>query len=162
MTSSKNGLKAITIIEAFKGLLSLLVGFGLHALAGQNLEQVAENLVRHTHLNPASHFPHIFIHAASSVSSTNISLIIIGAFAYSVIRFIEAYGLWKGFIWTEWFALLTGAIYLPFEIYEMLYHPHIVSVGVFFLNLVVVGYMANLLQNKRKTRNESHMKIENI
>ena len=162
MTSSKNGLKAIAIIEAFKGLLSLLVGFGLHALAGQNLEQVAENLVRHTHLNPASHFPHIFIHAASSVSSTNISLIIIGAFAYSVIRFIEAYGLWKGFIWTEWFALLTGAIYLPFEIYEMFYHPHIVSVGVFFLNLVVVGYMANLLQNKRKTRNESHMKIENI
>lgn len=160
MTSSKNGLKAIAIIEAFKGLLSLLVGFGLHALAGQNLEQVAENLVRHTHLNPASHFPNIFIHAASSISSTNIQLIVLGAFAYAIVRFVEAYGLWKGFVWTEWFALVTGAIYLPFEVYEIVFHPHVLSVGVFLLNLIVVGYMANVLHTKRKERYSLNLKVK--
>jgi uncharacterized membrane protein (DUF2068 family) len=152
MTPTKNGLKAIAVIEAFKGLLSLLVGFGLHALAGRNLQQVAESIVSHTHLNPASHFPSIFIHAASSISDRNMSLIVIGALAYSLIRFVEAYGLWKGFIWTEWFALVTGAIYLPFEVYEIVSHTHILSISVFVLNIVVVWYMAHVLRSKRKGR----------
>jgi uncharacterized membrane protein (DUF2068 family) len=153
MTSSKNGLKAIAIIEAFKGLLALLVGFGLHALAGRNLQQVAESIVSHTHLNPASHFPSVFIHAASSISDRNINLIVIGALAYSLIRFVEAYGLWKAFVWTEWFALVTGAIYLPFEVYEIVSHTHILSISVFLLNVAVVWYMARVLQSKRKERN---------
>ena len=155
MTSSKNGLKAIAVVEAFKGLLSLLVGFGIHALAGRNLQQVAESIVSHAHLNPASHFPSVFIQTASSISDSNINLIVIGALAYSLIRFVEAYGLWKGFVWTEWFALVTGAIYLPFEIYEIIFHTHTLTVCVFLLNVIVVCYMASVLYSKRKKETAS-------
>ncbi|WP_421851240.1 DUF2127 domain-containing protein [Marinomonas sp.] len=150
MTSSKNGLKAVAVIEALKGLMSLVVGLGIHVLAGQNLQKMAESIVNHAHLNPASHFPSIFIHAASSITDSNISLIAIGALAYSLIRFVEAYGLWKAFVWTEWFALVSGAIYLPFEIYEIIFHPHILTICVFLLNVIVVCYMASVLYSKRK------------
>ena len=49
------GVRGIAIIEAIKGLLVLLVGFGLLSLAHRDVEQFAAELVRHAHLNPASH-----------------------------------------------------------------------------------------------------------
>jgi len=150
MTSSENGLKAIATLEAFKGLLSLLVAVGIHMLAGRNLQQVAESIVSHAHLNPGGHLPSIFIHAASTFPDSRMSLFALGALAYSLIRLVEAYGLWRGLVWTEWFALVSGAIYIPFEIYEILFHTSIIGVAVFMLNIVVVWYMARLLLNKRK------------
>ncbi|NVK72674.1 MAG: DUF2127 domain-containing protein [Oceanospirillaceae bacterium] len=152
MTSSKKGLKAIAMIEAFKGLMSLVVGFGIHLLAGENLQKIAESIVSHAHLNPASHYPSVFIHAASSITDSNMTLIALGALAYSLVRFVEAYGLWKAFVWTEWFALVSGAIYLPFEIYEIMFHPHLLTICVFLLNVIVVCYMASVLYSKRHKR----------
>ncbi|CAH8207072.1 DUF2127 domain-containing protein [Vibrio aestuarianus] len=150
MTSSKSGLKAVATLEAFKGLCSLLVAFGLHTLAGRNLQQVAESIVSHAHLNPASHLPSVFIHAASTFSDSSVGLAAIGAFAYSLIRFVEAYGLWKGLVWVEWFALVSGAIYIPFEIYEIIIHTSMLGISIFILNIIVVWYMAGILLSKRK------------
>ena len=42
-----------------------------------------------------------------------------GAFLYSIVRFAEAYGLWKQKVWAEWMAILSGSAYLPIEMYEM-------------------------------------------
>lgn len=154
MTTTKNGLKAIAALEFFKGLLALLVGFGLHALAGQNLQDVAELIIRYTHLNPSSHYPSIFIHAASTFSNSKINLLFIGTIAYSLIRFVEAYGLWNELVWTEWFALLSGAIYLPFEIYEVIFHTNILGVCVLLINIAVVWYMARVILSQQK--NEKH------
>tara|TARA_R110001583_G_scaffold19176_1_gene75362 strand:- start:3012 stop:3470 length:459 start_codon:yes stop_codon:yes gene_type:complete len=150
MTSVKNGLRAVAILEAFKGVIALSVGFGIHVLAGHNLRQFAESVVSHAHLNPVSHFPSIFIHTLSNVSDSKMTLIAIGAFIYSFVRLVEAYGLWRGLLWTEWFALVSGAIYLPFEIYEIVFHFSILAIAVFLLNIVVVWYMAHILLIKKK------------
>ncbi|WP_025523709.1 DUF2127 domain-containing protein [Vibrio parahaemolyticus] len=157
MTSSGNGLKAIAALEAFKGMLSLLVGIGLHVLAGENLQQLAESIVSHAHLNPAKHLPGIFIHAMSAVTVGKMHLLAFGAFVYSVIRLIEAYGLWKEFVWTEWFALISGGIYLPFEIYEIFSHVSTLGVSVLLVNVIVVCYMGHILLCKRKEKRSSHI-----
>ncbi|MFK4076430.1 DUF2127 domain-containing protein [Ectopseudomonas khazarica] len=149
MAHTRPGLRLIAAMEACKGLISLVVALGLHELAGRNLQQVAEALVSHAHLNPASHLPGIFLHAVKSLPDIDLSLLAIGALAYAVIRLIEAYGLWKGLLWTEWFALASGAIYLPFEVYEMLTRSSALSAAVFVLNLLVVAYMARVLLVQR-------------
>ncbi|MGG2398462.1 DUF2127 domain-containing protein [Pseudomonas sp. SH1-B] len=145
MAPAKPGLRLIAVIEALKGLISLVVALGLHELAGRNLQQMAETLVSHAHLNPASHLPGIFLHAVNSLPDIDLSLLTVGALAYAAIRLVEAYGLWKGLVWTEWFALASGAIYLPFEVYEMVVHTSLLSAAVFVLNVIVVGYMARVL-----------------
>jgi len=66
------GVRGIAIIEAIKGLLVLLVGFGLLSLAHRDVEQFAAELVRHAHLNPASHYPHIFIEAATMATDSRL------------------------------------------------------------------------------------------
>lgn len=128
----------------------LVVGFGLIALLGQSAEKFAEHLVHRLHLNPAHHYPHIFITAMADV--TNRQLVALAALAalYATVRFVEAYGLWRGRRWAEWLAALSGAIYVPFELYELAQQVTWLRVTAVVLNLAIVGYMAWLLTERRR------------
>ncbi|MGX9463563.1 DUF2127 domain-containing protein [Shewanella sp. A14] len=152
MKHSDNGVRAIAILEASKGLLALLVAVGLHVYAGQNLSALAIELITHLHLNPASHYPGIFISAMGEVSQSSLTLMALGAAAYTSVRFIEAYGLWHNMRWTQWFALLSGAIYLPLEIYEMIKYINVLSVMVLVINVIIVVYMYWVLFSDRVER----------
>tara|TARA_R110000868_G_scaffold196920_1_gene442985 strand:- start:2777 stop:3250 length:474 start_codon:yes stop_codon:yes gene_type:complete len=148
LTTNSGGLKLIAILEATKGLFALLVGLGVHELASKDLQQFAERLVGHLHLNPASHYPGVFIHALGAVKDSNLVFIAIGALAYGVVRFIEAYGLWRGYRWTEWFALLSGAVYMPFEVYEAFTHTSLISLLVLVINAFIILYMLKVVMKK--------------
>ncbi|ENM5915962.1 DUF2127 domain-containing protein, partial [Vibrio mimicus] len=63
-----------------------------------------------------------------------------------------AYGLWHNLLWTEWFALLSGAIYLPFEIYELFAHPGLLSISALLINVIIVFYMYRIVRTKEKQR----------
>ncbi len=104
------GLRSVALFEAAKGTLVILAGFGMVSIVHRNSQQLAEHLVRHLHLNPAKHYPHIFIDAAGRLDDVHIWLLAGGAFLYSLVRFIEAYGLWHSRVWAEWFAILSGAV----------------------------------------------------
>jgi len=92
------------LLEAAKGALVLLVGFGLLSLVNHDVQRAAEHLIAHAHLNPASRYPHIFIDVANQLTDTCLLLIAAGGGAYSLGRFIEAYGLWHAKRWAQWFA----------------------------------------------------------
>jgi hypothetical protein len=53
-------LRTIALVEALKGALVLLVGLGLFSLIHHDAQQIAEQLVAHSHLNPGSRYPRIF------------------------------------------------------------------------------------------------------
>ncbi|MFD2176096.1 DUF2127 domain-containing protein [Veronia pacifica] len=155
MLTKKSGLKVVALLEAIKGLVSLIVGFGIHELAGQNIQVILENLLRHFHLNPANELPGILLEKASLLTPENLNLVVIGAGVYAIIRLVEAYGLWFGLLWTEWFALVSGAIYVPFEIYEVIQHQNDLSVAVLTINLAVVAYMYSVIrEHKKDTENK--------
>ncbi|SEA60458.1 Predicted membrane protein [Nitrosospira multiformis] len=85
-------LRTLAVFEAAKGALVLLVGFDLLSLVHHDIQQAVEHLLAHTHLNPASRYPHIFIDLANQLTNTRLLLIAAGAGAYSLARFIEAMG----------------------------------------------------------------------
>src|SRR5690349_9706545 len=136
------GLRAVASLEALKGVLAIIGGIGLFTLLHKDLGDVAENIVEALHLNPAHRIAQAFISAADRVSDTRIVTFACIAFAYSLIRFIEAYGLWHARAWAEWFAIISGAAYLPWEILEVVKHPHhLIRWVVLLINIVVVLYM---------------------
>lgn len=115
----KAGLHIIALFELLKGALVLFVGLGLLTMVNEDLQDFGERVIELLHLNPAQHYPKIFLLFLERVSDMNFLLLAAGAFAYSLVRFAEAYGLWKQRAWAEWMAILSGAAYLPVEIYEM-------------------------------------------
>lgn len=156
MHSARQGVRTIAVVEAVKGLLVLLAGVGAFALVHHNVQRLAETLVRHSHVNPASHYPRIFITTAGKLHDSELRLLAAGALAYSLVRFVEAYGLWRGRLWAEWFAAASGGIYLPLEIYELFREPNWLKFAVFLINCVVVFYLVWVLTSrKRKASAES-------
>ncbi len=135
------GLRAIAILEALKGVFVLLLGFGLLSLLHKDVEEVAENLLFHLHINPEHKFGEALLHAASKMTDARLWAFTAGAVSYAVVRFIEAWGLWNRRVWAEWFALLSGAMYLPFEIAKLIEKPNGLHLTVFATNVLIVLYM---------------------
>lgn len=139
------GVRTIAIFEAAKGALVLLAGLGLLALVHRDVQAFAERLVRLSHLDPASHYPHIFIDAASRVTDGRLWLLSGAAAAYALVRCVEAYGLWFERRWAEWFALVSAGLYLPVEVYELWHHASWLKAALLFSNLLVVAYLGYAL-----------------
>jgi uncharacterized membrane protein (DUF2068 family) len=140
-SNAARGIRAVAFLEALKGVLVLVAGFGLLSLVHHDLQTVAEDLVRLSHLDPARHYPRVFIEAASNFNDSRLRLLAILAFAYACVRFVEAYGLWRIRAWAEWFAILSGAIYLPVEGYELIRHATYLKGIVLLVNTSIVAYL---------------------
>ncbi|MEI9960286.1 MAG: DUF2127 domain-containing protein [Limisphaerales bacterium] len=147
-----NDLRAVAVFEAMKGMIVLVAGFGLLSLIHHNVQAVAEELVGHLHLNPAKHLPRIFIQAASSLTDARLWALAGLAGTYASMRLIEAYGLWRNQKWAEWFAIVSGGIYLPFEVHGLLEGFAWLKMVTFTVNGGIVAKIAHALW--RRKRNE--------
>jgi uncharacterized membrane protein (DUF2068 family) len=104
--------------------------------------------VAHLHLNPAKRYPRVFFAAAAHLTDARLWMLAAMAGAYAVVRFIEAYGLWRGRRWAEWFAAISGGVYIPFELYELFRGEIWLSVAAIVVNLFVVGVMVKTLARR--------------
>jgi len=144
-------LRGIAMFEAAKGLVVLALGFGLLSTLGKDIEDSAEDLVLGLHLNPEGRLARLFIRAAGAASGTELHMLIALALAYAVLRFAEAYGLWHARRWGQWIAVASGAIYLPFELYELHRHVSGLKIAAVGVNLAIIVYMFLLLRWQRST-----------
>ena len=154
-TQLSRGLHTIACLEALKSMLVLIVGFGLLSLVDQDLQAAAERLVRLSHLNPARHYPQVFIAALTNTTDARLKFLATLAFLYAGVRFIEAYGLWRMKAWAEWFAIVSGAVYLPVEVFAFIKHATFLKAGVFLVNAGIVGYLVYVLWLSRRANAES-------
>jgi uncharacterized membrane protein (DUF2068 family) len=134
----------VALFEAAKGTIVIAAGLGLLSLLHRDAQHTAEAIVRHLHLNPARHYPRVFIEAAARTNDSRLWALAGGAFAYAAVRFVEAYGLWRLRPWAEWFAILSGGLFLPVEVYELLRHPTPVKACVLLGNAVIVAYLVRV------------------
>ena len=144
------GLRLVALFEAGKGLLVLLVGLELLSLVHQGAQNVGEEIVERFHLNFARRHPRILLYAATHLNDSNVRLLALAALAYSTVRFVEAYGLWRVRAWAEWFAIVSGGVYLPFELYELIRHPTLVKIAVLLVNVAIVAYLVYVRWNERQ------------
>jgi uncharacterized membrane protein (DUF2068 family) len=143
-------LRLVALIEFAKGALVLLAGAGLLAFAHRDLQDVAEELLLHLHLNPASRIPGIFVALAERVGSFDLWLLATGAAAYAVVRIAEGYGLWYDRAWAEWLGAVSGLIYVPFELYALSKGITLLKIATLALNVLVVAVLLDALLRRRR------------
>lgn len=144
------GIRTVAVIEMFKGVLVLVVGAGLLNALHHDARHFAEKLVGHLHLNPAKHDPQVFIDAMSNMDDSRLTYLAAMGAAYASFRLAEGWGLWFGKPWAEWLAVVTGCIYIPFEILELAKGITPLRVSMFLVNLLIVGVMIHALLARRK------------
>ena len=146
----RGGVRTVAVFEAAKGLVVLAAGFGLLGLVHKDVQAVAERVAERMHLNPAKHYPHIFLEAASRMTDARLWVLAWLALCYAGLRLAEAYGLWRERTWAEWFAVISGGIYVPIEIYELTRDVTWVTVCTLVINVGIVVYMLTALRRARR------------
>lgn len=143
------GLKSFAFFEAVKGLLVLVVGAGLLALIHRNIQYEAADIVRFFHLNPARHYPEIFIRTISNFDSTHLWFLSLSAILYAIIRLAEAYGLWHNRLWALWFAVASDGLFLPMELFELIERVTIPRLFILLLNVALLVYLIRHMRQGR-------------
>lgn len=140
--------RGVAVFEALKGVVVLLVAGDLLRHGPAFVANLATELVAHTHLNPASKYPHIFLDAAHAVNRADLRWLAAGAAVYGALRLAEGYGLFTHKRWAEWLAAVSGAVYVPVEAYGLVRQPSLLGAALFVLNLAVVAFMVQTLRRR--------------
>ena len=147
-------LRAVAGLEFVKGVFVLVMGFCALALIHKDLWLYAEKLLALLHINTDRHSAQVFLDFADNITDARLWAAASLAFAYSVLRFTEAYGLWKCRTWAEWVAFVSGTLLLPLEIRELVRGITLLRSGFFIGNIAVVLYMLYIiLANRRERKN---------
>lgn len=145
-------LKAVATFEFSKGIFVALMGFCALALVHKDVWRYADNLLSFFHINPDHRFAQIFLDYADNVTDARLWAAARIAFAYSALRFTEAYGLWRCRTWAEWVAMVSGTLLMPLEVRELLRGVTALRSAVFIGNLAIVLYMLYIILANRRER----------
>jgi uncharacterized membrane protein (DUF2068 family) len=145
-------LKAVALFECFKGIFVALMGLCALALVHKDVWLYAESLLALFHISTDRRSAQLFLDFADNVTDARLWAAARIAFAYSALRFTEAYGLWKGRTWAEWVALVSGALLLPLEIRELSRGVTLLRSALFIGNLAVVLFMLYVIRTNRRER----------
>jgi uncharacterized membrane protein (DUF2068 family) len=132
-------LRSVALLEFGKGLLVLAAALSM--LFWVDPGDVASWFIDFLHMSPDRHFAQLLLHMADSLSNAKEWVVLAGACSYSGLRFTEAVGLWRARPWAEWIALISGAVYLPFEIRLLAHRVTVFHAAVLLVNLAIVGFM---------------------
>lgn len=148
------GLRSVAAVEIVKGVLVLAgtIAFVVLLHRDVDLQSVALRVLDFLHIDPERHIATLFLNAAERAMYLNVAVVIGFASIYVALRFIEGYGLWRGRVWAEWMALISGAIYLPLEIRELLKGSTLLRWSLLITNLLILAYIAYVRFGDRKAR----------
>ncbi len=148
----KYGLRTVAVFEALKGLAVIVLCMVLLSLLHRDLTQVVDQVTDYLRLNPDSRVTDWFYQLADRTTGRGIWTAVGVGLAYATCRFIEGYGLWMQRAWAEWFAVISGAIYLPVEAVAVIHHRDLTHVAVLVGNIIVVLYILRILLEARRER----------
>jgi uncharacterized membrane protein (DUF2068 family) len=155
--SHRAGLRTVAFVEALKGVLALLVALAFIHMIHRDVDfgDVAERVLHDLHIGLHHRLAQQFLNAAGKLSDVHIATVLAIAIAYATLRFAEGYGLWKQRAWAEWLAIISGCLYIPFEIERLVRHPNWVHWIILLINILVVLYIAWVRWDEIKAEHEA-------
>ena len=145
-------MKLIAVFEALKAIVVLLAGIEALRFLHRDLHSVVAQVLKHLHLDPVARLPRLILRFADQVNDTTLMMIAAGAAAYAALRFAEAYGLWHNLSWAKWLGAVSGAIYVPYELYELVREVTPLRVVTLTANVAIVIYLSWSIARDRRER----------
>ena len=131
-------LRTVAMLEFAKGVAVLAAAISLYWV---DPNDVVGAFLDFLHISPDHYMAQILLRSADILSNASMWSVILVACVYSALRFTEAFGLWRARPWAEWIALISGAMYIPFEVLKLTHRVSWFHVSILLVNLVIVAYM---------------------
>ena len=156
----------IIVVKLVKGVLALLLAFGVYRLSGQDLGDVFDHALRVVHLDPENKFLSDIGDKLDQITPANVRWVATGTLVYSLFALVEGVGLMFRVPWAYWLTIGESAFFIPIEIHELVRHHRMVARGlathpgfywkvsvILALNIFIVWY---LFQNRERLFKHRH------
>ncbi|HLP77713.1 MAG TPA: DUF2127 domain-containing protein [Candidatus Paceibacterota bacterium] len=146
-------LYVIIAIKLLKGLLLLLIAFGVYSLSDNNLPEEFRKLLGVLHLDPEKKFFSDLADKIGDMTPANVVWLARGTVIYSLFSLVEGGGLIFRVSWAGWLAIGESAFFVPIELYDLMKHFSWTVVVILAINIVIVWY---LFQNRGRLFRHHH------
>lgn len=120
----------IIVVKLIKGALTLLLAFGVYKLAGRDLQDLFDRLLRFIHLDPENRFLSDIGDKLDEITPANVRWVATGTFLYSLFSLVEGVGLIFRVPWAGWLTIGESAFFIPIEVFELVHHHELIRRGV--------------------------------
>jgi uncharacterized membrane protein (DUF2068 family) len=142
-------LKIIGCLKVLRGSIAIAIGSSLFSVyLNFEIFNWAEHPMLKSLATKDPLLQILFSWLASITGEQLLHIAILGG-AMGFLLWIEAVGIWFNRSWAEWLAVFSGLIYIPFEVNELIYRFNWMMVLILLINVLVVGYLAYVLNSKR-------------
>ncbi len=150
---ASKGLKAVAVLELAKGVFAILGAAWLLYTLGQNWEIALDSLIQR--FAPSLTLPGRISELLAGFNNERQIIAVVALLSYGVLHSVEGYGLWLALPWAEWLGTISGGIYIPFEIWEMLEHPSGFTATVLAINTLIVAYLIYVIKSNPRRETAS-------
>src|SRR6202451_1526237 len=148
-------LIAIGVLKLLKAVLFVSMGFGVIRLLHKDIADVLLRAVTALRFDPENRFVNMLLEKSALLSPQRLKEISFALFLYAALDIIEGTGLVLEKGWAEYFTLILTGVFLPWEFYEIIRHVTVLKVVLTTLNLLVFIYLAIVLNDKVRARQQA-------
>ncbi len=131
----------IGLFKLVKGVALLFVGLGMLRLLHRDVAQTVNHWVQMLRVDPENIYIHRAIAKVANVNPKQLRELSAGTFIYSALLLTEGIGLLARKHWAEYFTVISTALLIPLEVYELVHHATPIKFAVLAINIAIVVYL---------------------
>ncbi len=142
-------LKVIALLKAIRGLIAFGVSFAFFWMWQSGSIDAFHDFPALNQWRTQDSFFYFISSWLGSITHQQILAIAWIALFSGILRWVEGIGIWLNKSWAEALAVVSGSIYIPFEVHSLMQSYSLVVMLILALNCLVVAYLAWVLIQKR-------------
>ena len=143
------GLLAIGLLKLIEAVFFFLVGIGAIHFIHHDLGDAATRLAERLRMDMDGRVMTWVLDHLDDVTAHRLKQIGVATFLYAGLRVTEGVGLVMEKTWAEYLTVGVTMSFLPWELFEICRRPDLIRIGLFAVNLIVLGYLLWWLKRNR-------------
>ena len=140
----------IGLFKLFKAALLIAVGIGAVKFLHKDLSSTVLHWVQVLRVDPDSRYIRGTLVRIFRVTPKQLRELSAGTFIYAALFLTEGTGLLLRKHWAEYFTIITTALFIPLEIYELFRHFTVTKLVVTGINVLIVWYLVARVRSRSK------------
>ena len=146
------GLFLIGLFKLGKAILFTALGIGMLRLVNKDIDEIFLELIKRVHIDAEGRFIQNILWQLSLIDNHRLHEISTVSFIFALLLMIESFGLLWQKVWAEFMTVAETALFIPFEIYEIIRHATLTKVAIIGINGAIVIYLIWAIARKSSTK----------
>jgi uncharacterized membrane protein (DUF2068 family) len=143
------GLRIVAAAKLLKAAVLFSIALGVRRLLhNPDIVDALTHLARAVRVDPDNRIVHAVLTRITGLSPRQLQALELGTFLYAALYATEGIGLALRLRWAEYLTVISTALFLPLEIYELLHRFRWIKLAVLAANLAILWYLVSQIRRK--------------